>query len=478
MMKYEPVIGLEVHVQLNTKTKAFCGCANVFGSKENTNICPVCLGLPGSLPVLNAQALKSGAKVAIALNCKIRNFIKFDRKNYFYPDLPKNFQISQFDMPLSENGFINIEVNNEVKRIGIKRIHLEEDAGKLVHPEGALYSLVDYNRAGTPLLEIVTEPELFSPDDAYAYLNDLKITLKYLDISDCDMEKGSLRCDANISLRPVGEKKLGVKAELKNMNSFKAVKAALEYEIKRQTEALDNNEKIIQETRLWDEKKQATFSMRSKEEAHDYRYFPEPDLVPFVFSDKEIGEIKNSLPELPQARLKRFVSSFGFAQKDAAILIADKDLADFFEDCLKLYNEPKKIANWIVGPVLYNMNLKNIDFLSLGLEPANLTSLIKLVEDGVVSNIVGKDILSQMLDTKKAAEDIIREKNLAQVSDQGAIKAVIEEVVAANKKSVDDYIGGKENALMFLVGQVMKSSKGKANPKVAKELLIERLKQC
>ena len=477
-MNYEPVIGLEVHVQLNTATKAFCGCANVFGARENTNICPVCLGLPGSLPVLNAEVLKASAKVALALNCKIRNFIKFDRKHYFYPDLPKNFQISQFDMPLSENGHLNIETDSGVKRVGIKRIHFEEDAGKLIHPEGAPYSLVDYNRAGTPLLEIVTEPDIHSPEDAYLYLGDLKLTLQYLGISDCDMEKGSLRCDANISLRPAGEKKLGTKAELKNMNSFKAVRAGLEYEIRRQAQALESGERIAQETRLWDEKKQATFSMRSKEEAHDYHYFPEPDLPPFSFDDKEIEDIRKSLPELPQERLKRFIASFGLQSKEAAILVSDKDVADFFEKCLVVYKEAKKIANWLIGPVLYHVNLKNTDFASLKLTPENLAALIGFVEKGTVSNLMGKDILAVMLETGKPPDDIIREKNLAQVSNADELESVIEGVIAANKKSVDDYMSGKENALMFLVGQVMRMSKGKANPKVAKKLLTERLNKC
>ena len=477
-MNYEAVMGLEVHVQLKTKTKAFCGCSNEFGIKENSNICPVCLGLPGSLPVLNAEALKKAAKVALALNCTIRNFIKFDRKNYFYPDLPKNFQISQYDMPLSEHGFLDIEVDHSARRIGIKRIHLEEDAGKLIHPDGVSYSLVDFNRAGTPLLEIVSEPDLHTPEEAYVYLSDLKLILQYLGVSDCDMEKGSLRCDANISIRPKGEQKLGVKAELKNMNSFKAVRLALEYEIKRQSEALSEGRRIVQETLLWDDKKQVTIPMRSKEEAHDYRYFPEPDLPPFTFTDSDIREIKNDLTELPKDRLKRFILSFSFTDKDAGVLISDKELADFFEDCLKIYNEPKKIANWLIGPVLFEMNSRNSILSALKLSPSRLTELIVLSEDGTVSNLIAKNILSAMLDSGKTAQDIIREKNLAQVSNADELLSVIEEVIAANKKSVDDYVSGKENALMFLVGQAMKKSGGKANPKVAKDLLIERLKKC
>ncbi|MBI5872757.1 MAG: Asp-tRNA(Asn)/Glu-tRNA(Gln) amidotransferase subunit GatB [Candidatus Omnitrophica bacterium] len=475
-MEYEPVIGLEVHVQLKTKTKAFCGCANEFGSKENSNICPVCLGLPGSLPVLNSQVLVSAAKVALALNGTIRNFIKFDRKNYFYPDLPKNFQISQFDMPLSEHGYMDIKVDGQAKRIAIKRVHLEEDAGKLIHPEGTACSLVDFNRAGTPLLEIVSEPDLHSPEDAYVYLSDLKLALQYIGVSDCDMEKGSLRCDANISVRPVGQIKLGTKAELKNMNSFKAVRTALEFEFKRQVKSLEAGERIVQETRLWDEKKEATFSMRSKEEAHDYRYFPEPDLPPFTFTDADIKGIRKSLPELPKERLGRFVASFGFGEKDAAVLISDKELADFFEACLKIYNEPKKIANWLIGPVLSHLK-SNLSFEALHLSPENLTKIISLVEDGTVSNLAGKSILAEVVETGKPPDTIVREKNLGQVSDVDELKKIIEEVAAVNMRSVDDYAAGKENALMFLVGQVMRKSGGKANPKIARDLLAERLKK-
>ncbi|MFH0878002.1 MAG: Asp-tRNA(Asn)/Glu-tRNA(Gln) amidotransferase subunit GatB [Candidatus Omnitrophota bacterium] len=473
---YEPVIGLEVHVQLKTKTKAFCGCVNEFGARENTNICPVCLGLPGALPVLNAQAIKSSAKVALALGCTVRTFTKFDRKNYFYPDLPKNFQISQYDMPLSEHGFLDIETPAGVKQIRIKRVHLEEDAGKLIHDEKAPFSYVDFNRAGTPLLEIVTEPDLNTPQEAYLYLTDLKLILQYLGVSDCDMEKGTLRCDANVSVRKSGDKTLGTKAELKNMNSFKAVKGALEYEILRQTRELEGGGRIVQETRLWNEKKAQTFSMRSKEEAHDYRYFPEPDLPPFVFSQDELNRMRQDLPELPKQRCKRLVETFGLTAAEAATTTSDKDLADFFEACCKISSDFRKIVHWLIGPVLFEMNSRNADVLSLGLTPAQLVRLVSLVEDNTISQLTAKDVLSQMLDEHKDPDLLIQEKNLAQVSDAGALNSVIEEVVRNNKKSVDDYLAGKENALMFLVGQVMKMSKGKANPKMAKDLLAERLK--
>ena len=476
-MAYEAVIGLEVHVQLKTKTKAFCGCVNEFGLKENTNICPVCLGLPGSLPVLNQKAYKMSAKVGLALGCTLRQSVKFDRKNYFYPDLPKNFQISQYDMPFAENGALDISVNGQNKKIRIKRVHLEEDAGKLIHPFGESYSLIDFNRAGTPLLEIVSEPDMHSPDDAYQYLTDIKLILQYLDVSDCDMEKGSLRCDANISLRPEGQAKLGTKAELKNMNSFKAVKAALAYEIKRHEKILDNQKHIAQETRLWDEKKEETFIMRSKEEAHDYRYFPEPDLPLFVFSDAEVEEIRKTIPELPKDRLRRFVSTLQISEKDAVVLISSRELADLFEACLNLYNEPKKIANWLIGPVLSHAR-SNLSFEALHLTPESLIKVISLVEDGAVSNLAGKSILAGMVETGKSPQDIMREKNLAQVSGSPELELVIDQVIAGNKKSVDDYMAGKENALMFLVGQVMRLSSGKANPKVAKDMMTERLKKC
>lgn len=474
-MNYEPVIGLEVHVQLKTETKAFCSCANLFGSKENSNICPVCLGLPGSLPVLNEKALKYGIKAALALGCAIRPYTKFDRKNYYYPDLPKNFQISQYDMPFAEHGFLEIKSDGGLRRIRIKRVHLEEDAGKLIHPEGASHSLVDLNRAGTPLLEIVSEPDLFSSQDAYEYLTDLKLILQYLEISDCDMEKGSLRCDANISLRPQGSTGLGTKTELKNMNSFKAVKTALEYEIKRQAEVLSGGESMRQETRLWDEKRQSTHSMRSKEEAHDYRYFPEPDLPPFVISLKEIEDTARSLPELPRQKCLRFAKDFGLPDSDCRTLTASRQLADFFEACVSLGCQTKKAANWLIGPVSFQMNSRNKGIQELGLAPSALLELIEMTENGKISQLAAKDVLQGMLDTGENASKIVQDKNLSQVSDSSALKAIIDEVIAANKKSVDDYRAGKENALSFLIGQVMRLSKGKANPKAARELLIERL---
>ncbi len=488
-MFYETVIGLEVHAQLKTKTKAFCGCLNEFGAGANTRTCPVCLGFPGSLPVLNEMAFEHGMKVALALNCQIQNFTKFDRKHYFYPDLPKNYQISQYDLPLALAGGLKIKVNpsttlridgersrtikDREKTIPVKRVHLEEDAGKLIH-EGE-DSLVDYNRAGVPLLEIVTEPEIHSPDEAYEYLSELKAILKYLEVSDCDMEKGSLRCDANISLRLTGAEKLGTKTELKNMNSFKAVREALNYEIKRQTGILESGQKIIQETLLWDEVSAKTVAMRSKEEAMDYRYFPEPDLPGFVLTEEKIRVVKDNLPELPQALKQRFVRDYGLIEYDVEILAQEKRLADYFEACFKIYPQAKSISNWLIGPLSYELNSRNLDIQSLGLKPTELTTLISFVDQDKISNLSAKEVLTERLNSKKTVEEIIQEKDLLQVSDSGELSAIIDAVISANQKSVQDYSSGKANALMFLVGQVMRQSKGKANPKVAQEMLKEKL---
>jgi len=473
-MSYEPVIGLEVHVQLKTKSKMFCGCSTEFGAAPNTQTCPVCLGFPGTLPVLNEAALLSALKVAYAVNCSVSQQIKFHRKNYFYPDLPKDYQISQYDEPMSEHGHMAIKVSGAEKTIRIKRVHLEEDAGKLIHEEGESSSLVDFNRSGMPLLEIVSEPDINLPDEAYEYLTVLKLLLRYLDVSDCDMEKGSLRCDANISVRKKGEVSLGTKAEIKNMNSFKGVKAALEYEFKRQVKCIEGGERIVQETRLWDPDKAVTVSMRSKEEAHDYRYFPEPDLVPFTLP-KEMGEAsKKSLPEFPEARKKRFIES-GLPEYDAEILIQDKALADYFEKCLQFYDKPKIVSNWIMGEVLAFLNAKALQVGDIKLKPQALAGLFKEVDSGRISGKMAKDIILEMLETGKDAGRIIEEKGLAQISDSAALEKVADEVIAENKKTAEDFLKGKENALMFLVGQVMKKTKGRANPAVINEVLRRKL---
>lgn len=474
-MKYQAVIGLEVHLQLKTKTKAFCGCAIDFGKPPNSSCCPVCLGLPGTLPVYNKEALNSAIKVALALSCQIQEHTKFDRKNYFYPDLPKNYQISQFDLPLSRNGFLNIIAEEESKRIGITRVHLEEDAGKLIHE--AEVSLVDFNRAGIPLLEIVSEPDLSSPQEAFNYLTNLKSIIEYLDVSDCDMEKGSLRCDANISLRLQGAKELGVKTELKNMNSFKGVKDALVFEIKRQTGLLEIEQEMVQETRLWDADKGITVSMRSKEGAKDYRYFPDPDLAVFIIDQTAISKISALLPELPQEKLRRFMLDYSLSEYDAGILVSSRKDAEFAEDCFQQYPEKdkKNMVNWLIGPLLSEANSRKINLHETGLEIKELINLIGFVARGEISHLCAKSVLSEMLDSKKSAGTIIKEKDLLQISNAAELEEIINAVIRENAKSVSDFKVGKTNALMFLVGQVMKKSSGKANPKTVQELIKRRL---
>jgi len=474
---YETVIGLEVHLQFNTKTKIFCGCVNDFGRDPNTCTCPVCLGLPGTLPVFNRQALEFAVKVALGLSCEVNELIKFDRKNYYYPDLPKGYQISQFDHPIAKNGHLLIDTPKGKKTIRIHRAHLEEDAGKLIHDTASHSTLVDYNRTGTPLMEIVTEPDLRSPQEAYDYLQALKLTLQYLDVSDCDMEKGSLRCDANISLRPWGEEKLGTKAELKNMNSFKAVKTALEYEVLRQEKVLSSGGEVQQETRLWNEDKQTTFSMRSKEDAHDYRYFPEPDLVPFILDHKTVDDIKAALPEPPFVKLERLQKEFELSEYDARILIQDRTLASLFEDTFKIFPQAKAVCNWITGPLLKELNERKISVEASGLTGESFAGLLMAVEQGTISQLVGKDVLTQMIDSGNDAPCIIKEAGLAQVSDEGALEKEIDQVFQENRNVVDQIKSGKESALGFLVGQVMKKTKGKANPKMVNEIIKRRLEQ-
>lgn len=474
-MSYEPVIGLEVHVQLKTKSKVFCGCTTEFGGAPNTQTCPVCLGFPGTLPVLNQRALSGTIRVALALNCSISQKMQFHRKNYFYPDLPKNYQISQYDEPLSYNGYSKIKIDGAEKTIKIKRVHLEEDTGKLMHEEGENSSLIDFNRSGIPLLEIVSEPDINSSDEAYRYLTILKSILQYLEVSDCDMEKGSLRCDANISVRKRGESILGTKAEIKNMNSFKGVKAALEYEFERQVKILESGKKLIQETRLWDPERGITQSMRSKEEAHDYRYFPEPDLVPYILPEGLIDMEKKALPELPEARKARFIKTYGLPEYDADVLTQDKELADFYEDCTKYYGKPKVISNWIMGDVLGYLNAKATQLKDIKLTSQNLAGLLKEIDSGKISGKMAKDILVEMLEAGKDARKIIEEKGLVQISDEVQLESFADEVIAENKKTVEDYLKGKENAIMFLVGQVMKKTKGRANPAVINEILKRKL---
>ncbi len=438
-------------------------------------MCPVCLGFPGSLPVLNRAAFEYAILVGIALNCEVQEFTKFDRKNYFYPDLPKNYQISQYDLPVALNGFIDITAEGAMKRIRVLRVHLEEDAGKLIHKEDV--SFVDFNRAGIPLLEIVSQPDLNSPQEAYEYLAALKTIIEYLGVSDCDMEKGSLRCDANVSLRKKGTVPLGTKAELKNMNSFKGVKDALTYEIQRQAGALDAGELVVQETRLWDLKSFKTVSMRSKEEAKDYRYFPEPDLPPFTIPKEKIARLEAAIPELPQAKRLRFTKEFGLPEYDAKILTAFRKDAEYAEACLKAYagNDKKALVNWLIGPLLSEANERATGIAGLKIPVDHLVGLVKLVEDGQVSNLTGKLILSEMIATAKPPQSILQEKNLAQISDSGSLDAIIDEAIGENPKTVENYKAGKTSALMFLVGQVMKKTGSRANPKVVQQLLKRRL---
>ena len=477
-MKYETVIGLEVHVQINTKTKIFCSCSTEFGKPPNANTCPICLGMPGVLPVLNKQFLESSMKACLATHCTIAPMNRFARKNYFYPDLPKGYQISQFEEPLGVNGYINIYINGIKKRIGLTRIHMEEDAGKLIHGENLGSpgkSYVDFNRTGVPLCEVVSEPDLRSPEEARAYLGELKSILEYTQVSDCNMEEGNLRCDANISLRPKGQKEFGTRTELKNLNSFKFVQKAVEYEVDRQARILDQGDQVIQETRLYDSDRGETFSMRSKEEAHDYRYFPDPDLVPVVVNEAWVEKIKKTIPELPEQKRERFAIEYSLPEYDAGVLTSSRELANYFEKCTSLFSKPKIISNWIMGDLLRELNKRNQTISECPVSPSALTNLLKLIDEGIISSNIAKSVFEEMYQTGKEPITIVDEKNLKQITDDKAIDKMVEEVLQANLNQVDEYKGGKEKVLGFLVGQVMKASKGKANPGTVNKLLKEKI---
>ncbi len=476
MSKYETVIGLEVHVELHTKSKIFCGCSTSFGAPPNTHTCPVCLGHPGVLTVLNRQAVEYAMKAAMAINCEIAEWCKFDRKNYFYPDSPKAYQISQYDQPVGQNGWIDIEVNGKTKRIGITRLHLEEDAGKLTHIDGGLGSLVDLNRVGTPLVEIVSEPDIRSPEEAKAYLEKLRAIMQYCDVSDVKMEEGSLRCDANISIRPYGQEKFGTRAELKNMNSFRGVQRGLEYEELRQADILDGGGEVVQETRRWDESQGKTFSMRGKEEAHDYRYFPDPDLVRLHIDDEWKARVRASIPELPDARQARYIEQYGLSSYDAGVLTASMKLSDFFEESLKHTSDAKASANWIMGDLLGYLNANNLELDGVQITGQGLGEMIQLIEKGTISTKIAKTVFKSMLETGKSPQKIVEEQGLVQISDEGAILAIVDSIIAANPQSVEDFRGGKDKAIGFLVGQIMKETKGKANPGLVNKLLMDRLK--
>lgn len=473
--KYGAVIGLEVHAQLLTESKAFCGCSTKFGNEPNSNVCPVCLGHPGVLPVLNKKVVEFTVLMGLATNCKINKHSIFARKNYFYPDLPKGYQISQYEEPICENGFIEITPKNSLsKKIGITRIHMEEDAGKSIHDQSSS-TLVDINRCGVPLMEIVSEPDIRTPEEAYLYLNKIKQIVQYLGICDGNMEEGSLRCDANISVRLKGDKEFGVKTEIKNMNSFRNVERAIDFEINRQIELIEDGEKIVQETLLWDADSNEAFPMRSKEEAHDYRYFPDPDLLPVIVNDEWIKEIKSMLPELPEAKLKRFITEFSLPVYDAEILTQSKYLADYYETVTSVTKDYKSASNWIISEVLAVVNEKKIDILDFPITPVNLGKLINLINDGTISGKIAKEVFNFMLIDNSDPVLIVKEKNLIQISDTGEIELIIKKIIDTNPDQVQEYRSGKEKVFGFFVGLVMKQSKGKANPKLVNEILKKKL---
>ena len=477
--QYETVIGIEVHVELKTKTKIFCNSTTEFGCDPNTHLCPVCLGLPGALPTLNKKVVEYAVRAALALNCSIADFSKFDRKNYYYPDMPKNYQVSQYDLPIAQHGYLDVEAEGQTKRIGITRLHMEEDAGKLVHQGNIMttpYSLVDYNRTGVPLIEIVSEPDMRSPEEARAYAEKLRAVIQYTGVSDCRMEEGSLRCDANVSVRPVGQKELGTKAEIKNMNSFRALQRALAYEVERQIGVLESGGQVVQETRTWDEAKGITLTMRSKEEAHDYRYFPEPDLVPLVLDSQWIEFIRGALPELPDQRRARYVQEFGLPAYDATVLTLTKEMSDYFEEVIQHYHNPKVVSNWMMGEMSRLLNASGIEISQCNIKTAQFSDLLKLMDKGTISGKIAKTVFEEMFASGKDPETIVQEKGLVQISDAGAIATVVDEVIAANPKSVEDFRAGKEKAIGFLVGQVMKATRGKANPDMVNKLLQEKLR--
>ncbi len=477
-MKYEVVIGLEVHAQLKTQSKIFCSCSTEFGKPPNANTCPICLGMPGVLPVLNRKVVEYAIKACLATHCEVQPMSRFARKNYFYPDLPKGYQITQFELPIGLNGYINIQTNSSPKKIGLTRIHLEEDAGKSIHGENLGRpgkSYVDYNRTGVPLIEIVSEPDLRSPAEAREYLTQLKAILDYAEVSDVNMEEGSLRCDANVSLRPVGQAELGTRTELKNINSFKFVQKALEYEIERQAKILDQGDAVVQETRLYDSAKGVTFPMRSKEEAHDYRYFPEPDLVPTVCDEAWIEAIQQSLPEMPEQKRERFVSDYGIPEYDAGVLTTSKALADYFETCVKLFDKPKIISNWIMGDLLRELKNDDKEIDDCPVTPERLADLLKLIDDGTISGKMAKTVFEDMYQTGKPPAEIVKAKGLMQITDESALLKMVEDVIAANPGQAADYKNGKDKLIGFFVGQVMQASKGQANPALVNKLLKEKL---
>ena len=474
-MQFEAVIGLEVHAQLKTKSKIFCGCSTEFGAPANTHVCPVCLAMPGTLPVLNQKVVEFTMRMALATNCNIARQSRFARKNYFYPDLPKGYQISQYELPIASKGYIDIEVDGDVKRIGITRIHMEEDAGKLIHDPQRPVSFVDFNRTGVPLMEIVSEPDLRSPRQASAYLRKLRAIIRWLDIGDGNMEEGSFRCDANVSIRPKGSRELGTRTEIKNMNSFRHVEHALAYEIERQQEVLAEGGQVVQETRLWNPDTGRTASMRGKEEAHDYRYFPDPDLLPLVIDRQWIDSVARSLPELPDQRRRRFIEDYKLPEYDAGVLTSSRHLADYFEQCLAAHNNPKQVSNWIMGPLLGLLNAQGKSISQSPVAAADLAELLDLIEQGTISGKIAKTVFEQMAASGKKAQAVVKEQGLEQVSDSDALGQLVDQVLAAHPDEVSRYRKGQAKLLGFFVGQVMKATSGKANPKKVNEILRKRL---
>jgi aspartyl-tRNA(Asn)/glutamyl-tRNA(Gln) amidotransferase subunit B len=474
-MKWEAVIGLEVHAQMLTNTKIFCGCPTTFGNEPNTQTCQICIGMPGVLPVLNKKALEFAVRTGLATNCAISGYSRFARKNYFYPDLPKGYQISQYEHPICEHGHIEIVVDYEVKRIGITRIHMEEDAGKNIHEGTGGYSFVDLNRTGVPLMEIVSEPDMRSPKEAAEYMRKLRSIVRYLGVCDGNLEQGSLRCDANVSVRPLGQKEYGTRAEVKNINSFRYVERAIEYEIKRQIKVIEDGGKVVQETRLWDADTGLTESMRSKEEAHDYRYFPDPDLVPITVDQTWIDEIRASLPELPDAKRHRFVSDFGLPEYDADLLTSERATAGWFEEAVKAGGQPKAVSNWMMGELMKLLNEENKAIDACPIQPKQLSEMLQLIDKGTISGKIAKTVFDEMYRTGKDAEAIVKEKGLVQISDSSEIEKVVDEIIAKSPKEVERFRAGDEKLLGFFVGQAMKATRGKANPQMLNELLKKKL---
>ncbi|MHB8880928.1 MAG: Asp-tRNA(Asn)/Glu-tRNA(Gln) amidotransferase subunit GatB [Thermodesulfovibrionales bacterium] len=474
-MRYEAVIGLEVHAQMLTDTKIFCGCSTTFGSGPNSQTCPVCIGMPGVLPVLNSRALEFAVKTGLALNCGISSYSRFARKNYFYPDLPKGYQISQFEHPICERGHLDITVDGQKRRIGITRIHMEEDAGKNIHEGTGSYSFVDLNRAGVPLMEIVSEPDIRTPQEASEYMKKLRVILRYLGVCDGNMEQGSLRCDANVSVRPAGQEEFGTRAEIKNINSFRFVEKAVDYEIRRQIKLLGEGGRVVQETRLWDSARGITESMRSKEEAHDYRYFPEPDLVPIIPEEAWIETIRSSIPELPDQKIRRFVDELGLPEYDAALLTEEQRVAQWFEEAVRAGGKPKAVSNWIMGDLMKLLNEDNRAITDCPLTPALLAGMLKLMDNGTISGKIAKTVFDEMYRTGTAPDVIVKEKGLVQITDSSEIEKAVDDIISRSPNEVARFRAGDEKLLGFFVGQVMKATKGKANPQMLNDLLKKKL---